>query len=130
MLDRTLQNSNCLHGQFTPYAVRGLVNYFRDELDTQIDHKRDPAKVAPGLIRYVLTDPEAPELAEAAELCPTKAIVPRAQPADDDDEPAARPSGWRIDDSACIRCDVCRELAPDAVRVEDRFLALLTPVDA
>ena len=130
VLDRTLQNSNCLHGQFTPYAVRGLVNYFRDELDTQIDQKRDPAKVAPGLIRYVLTDPEAPELAEAAELCPTKAIVPRAQPADDDDEPAARPSGWRIDDSACIRCDVCRELAPDAVRVEDRFLALLTPVDA
>ena len=130
VLDRTLQNSNCLHGQFTPYAVRGLVNYFRDELDTQIDEKRDPARVAPGLIRYVLTDPEAPELAAAAELCPTKAILPRAQPADDDDEPAAQPSGWRIDDSACIRCDVCRELAPDAVRVEDRFLALLIPVDA
>ena len=44
-IDKTLQNANCLHGQFTPYAVRGLVNYFRDELDTHIDEKRDPARV-------------------------------------------------------------------------------------
>ena len=120
-IDRTLQNSNCLHGQFTPYAVRGLVNYFRDELDIHIDHKRDPAKAAPGLIRYLITDPDAPALAEAAELCPTQAIVPQQ---DEDGES----SGWRIDDAKCIRCDVCRELAPDAVRVEDRFAAMLTPV--
>ena len=125
-LDRTLQNANCLHGQFTPYAVRGLVNYFRDELDTQIDEKRDPAQVAPGLIRYILSDPAAPELAEAAELCPTDAIQPRpAQTEDGDAED--QPDGWRIDDAKCIRCDVCREVAPDAVRIEDRFLALLEP---
>ncbi len=128
-LDRTLQNANCLHGQFTPYAVRGLVNYFREELDTQIDQKRDPAQVAPGLIRYVLTDPAAAELAEAAELCPTQAILPReAESEDAEGEADAPPTGWRIDDPKCIRCDVCRELAPNAVRVEDRFLALLEPV--
>lgn len=137
-LDRTLQNANCLHGQFTPYAVRGLVNYFRDELDTQIDEKRDPAQVAPGLIRYILSDPTAPELAEAAELCPTDAIRPRPAPTADGEEAAApdagpggeaatAPNGWRIDDPRCIRCDVCREVAPDAVRIEDRFLALLEP---
>ena len=133
-LDRTLQNANCLHGQFTPYAVRGLVNYFRDELDTQIDQKRDPAQVAPGLIRYVLTNPDAAELEQAAELCPTQAILPRETESDDvedaaDAEGAAeQPAGWRIDDAKCIRCDVCRELAPDTVRIEDRFLALLEPV--
>lgn len=121
-LDRTLQNANCLHGQFTPYAVRGLVNYFRDELDTHIDHKRDPAQVAPGLIRYILTDPEAPELDEAAELCPTDAIVAREAAEGEESQ-----GGWRIDDAKCIRCDVCREVAPEAVRVEDRFLALLEP---
>lgn len=134
-LDRTLQNANCLHGQFTPYAVRGLVNYFRGELDTQIDQKRDPAQVAPGLIRYVLTNPAAAELEQAAELCPTQAILPR-QPESDDAEDAAdaegaadpQSAGWRIDDAKCIRCDVCRELAPDAVRIEDRFLTLLEPV--
>ena len=123
VLDRTLQNANCLHGQFTPYAVRGLVNYFRDELDTQIDEKRDPARVAPGLIRYIISDPEAPELDEAAELCPTDAIVARGS--EDEDE---QPAGWRIDDPKCIRCDVCREVAPQAVRVEDRFVALLESV--
>ena len=120
-LDRTLQNSNCLHGQFTPYAVRGLVNYFRDELDTHIDDKRDPAKAAPGLIRYIITDPTEPALAEAADLCPTQAILER------DDEAGESP-GWRIDDAKCIRCDVCREFAPDVVRVEDRFVAMLTSV--
>ena len=120
-LDRTLQNANCLHGQFTPYAVRGLVNYFRDELDTHIDDKRDPAKAAPGLIRYIITDPTEPALAEAAELCPTQAILEQ-----DDEE--GESSGWRIDDAKCIRCDVCREVAPNAVRVEDRFVAMLTPV--
>ena len=125
-LDRTLQNANCLHGQFTPYAVRGLVNYFRDELDTQIDEKRDPAQVAPGLIRYILSDPAAPELAEAAELCPTDAIQPRTAQAEDGDG-GDQPDGWRIDDARCIRCDVCREVAPGAVRIEDRFLALLEP---
>ena len=130
-LDRTLQNANCLHGQFTPYAVRGLVNYFREELDTQIDQKRDPAQVAPGLIRYVLTDPAAAELAEAAELCPTSAILSREAESDDaESEADAPPPGWRIDDPKCIRCDVCREIAPNAVRVEDRFLALLEPVPA
>lgn len=128
-LDRTLQNANCLHGQFTPYAVRGLVNYFRGELDTQIDQKRDPAQVAPGLIRYVLTNPAAAELEQAAELCPTQAILPRETESDDtEDAVAPPPPGWRIDDAKCIRCDVCRELAPDAVRIEDRFLALLEPV--
>ena len=128
-LDRTLQNANCLHGQFTPYAVRGLVNYFRDELDTQIDQKRDPAQVAPGLIRYVLTNPAAAELEQAAELCPTQAILPRETEPDDAEGAAdPRPTGWRIDDAKCIRCDVCRELAPHAVRIEDRFLTLLEPV--
>ena len=127
-LDRTLQNANCLHGQFTPFAVRGLVNYFRDELDTHIDAKRDPAQVAPGLIRYVLTDSSAPELSEAAELCPAQCILPRESEDDDAEEAADEPTRWRIDDAKCIRCDVCREVAPDAVRVEDRFAALLQPV--
>ncbi len=122
-IDRTLQNANCLHGQFTPYAVRGLVNYFRPELDVHLDARRDPAQAAPGLIRYLPTDPHAPELAEARPFCPTGAIVERAQ-SEDADEPA----GLTIDDARCIRCDVCREIAPNAVRVEDRYLATLSVI--
>jgi len=130
-IDKTLQNANCLHGQFTPYAVRGLVNYFRDELDLHIEAKRDPAQAAPGLIRYLVTDPRSDALREAQGFCPTAAITER--PRDEHEEPdgdeaAAGPPDLAIDDARCIRCDVCREIAPEAVRVEDRFLELLSVV--
>ena len=131
LIDQTLQNANCLHGQFTPYAVRGLVNYFRDELDTHIAEKRDPARVAPGLTRYLIADPSDPRLDEAAALCPTACIQRAPVEADDDDDEQAdsqSPGEWRIDQPACIHCDVCREIAPEAIRVEDRFLATLSVV--
>ena len=134
VIDKTLQNANCLHGQFTPYAVRGLVNYFRDELDVHIESKRDPAQVAPGLIRYLVTDPQSEALREAQTYCPTAAIVERPATEDAEEgadaESAAPPAlpDLIIDDARCIRCDVCRELAPDAVRVEDRVIELLSVV--
>ncbi len=136
-IDRTLQNANCLHGQFTPYAVRGLIHYFRDELDEHIEARRDPTRSAPGLIRYLVVDPQSAALREARDFCPTGAIVERdADDASGEAEPdaathAAEEGGaadLRIDDARCIRCDVCREVAPDAVRVEDRFLELLSVV--
>lgn len=135
-IDKTLQNANCLHGQFTPYAVRGLVNYFRDELDTHIEEKRDPAQVAPGLTRYLISDPADPRLDEAAALCPTACIerapVEASDEAEDegdaDPEQAETGGDWRIDQRRCIHCDVCREIAPEAIRVEDRFLTLLSVV--
>ncbi|MCY3569151.1 MAG: hypothetical protein OXH38_11020, partial [Chloroflexi bacterium] len=122
-----------------PYAVRGLVNYFRDELDTHIEAKRDPAQAAPGLIRYLVTDPQSAALREAQGFCPTAAIVerPREDHASEADEAGeageadtaeAGAPDLTIDDARCIRCDVCREIAPDAVRVEDRFLELLSVV--
>ena len=134
-IDKTLQNANCLHGQFTPYAVRGLVNYFRDELDTHIEAKRDPARVAPGLTRYLIADPSDPRLEEAAALCPTACIERAPVEADDDEadagdgaEPGEALGDWQIDQPRCIHCDVCREVAPEAIRVEDRFLTTLSVV--
>ena len=140
-IDRTLQNSNCLHGQFTPYAVRGLINFFREELDIHIDQRRDPAQVAPELIRYRISEPADPALEEAAAICPTAAILREQPPAaevDDErpdeespgEESAPLVPGWRIDDAACIRCDACRELAPNAVVVQDRVVAVLQPTAA
>ena len=127
-IDRTLQNANCLHGQFTPYAVRGLVNYFRAELDTHIREKRDPAQVAPGLTRYLITDPSDPRLEQAAELCPAACIERAPVPAEDEDEAEPAQGDWRIDEARCIHCDVCRELAPQSVQVVDRYLAPLSAV--
>ena len=132
-LDKTLQNANCLHGQFTPYAVRGLANYFQDEIQIHLTEQRDPRQFSPQLVKYIITDPADAALAEAADLCPTQAIIqkPAPQPAEADAEPAesGAPPAWTIDDPKCIRCDVCKEIAPDAIRVVDRYIPVLT-VDA
>ena len=110
VIDRALQNANCLHGQFTPYAIRSALRHFRDEVEQHVRDRRCLAQACRGLIRYRVTDPAAPALAEAARLCPTGAVVPS-------------PDGHVIDDAACVQCGLCRELAPEAVVVEDRFPA-------
>ena len=108
-LDRTLQNANCLHGQFTPYAVRSLLRYFQDEITAHVRDRRCPARACRGLIRHRVLLPLDPALAEAAGLCPTDAILPDGA------------GGYRLDDALCIQCGLCREQAPQAVALEDRF---------
>ena len=130
-LDKTLQNANCLHGQFTPYAVRGLANYFQEEVQTYINDRRDPHQFSPALTKYLITDPTAPELEEAADLCPTQAIIEKPAPPEENDAEAEspapdKPKAWTIDDPKCIRCDVCKEIAPQAVQVVDRYIPVLT----
>ncbi len=112
LVDRALQNANCLHGQFTPYAVRTALRHFPAEVEEHLLTRRCRARACRGLIRHRVSQPEAAELAEAAELCPTDAIQP---------DPAG---GLRIDEPACIQCGLCAELAPHAVAVEDRFVGL------
>ena len=87
-----------------------------------IEEKRDPARVAPGLTRYLITDQSDPALEAAAALCPSGCIERAPVEAEHDErdgEDAAEALGdWRIDQPRCIHCDVCRELAPGAIRVE------------
>jgi NADH:ubiquinone oxidoreductase subunit F (NADH-binding) len=108
VIDRALQNANCLHGQFTPYAIRAALRHFREEVEEHVRERRCRAHACRGLIRHVVTDPSAPALAEAAALCPSDAFL-----------------GWdgarTIDEAACIQCGLCAELAPGAVAVQDRF---------
>ncbi len=107
-LIQALRWSNCLHGQFAPTSVKLALIYFHDEFEILINEQRDPTRSLPGLIRYVIMDPTASELEIASDLCPTDAIV----------ENNGR---WKIIDDACIKCDACREVAPRAVEVRDRF---------
>jgi ferredoxin len=118
ILDRSLQNANCLHGQFTPYAVRSVIRHFGDEIMEHIRSRRCRAGVCRGLIRHRISDPQAAELEEAAELCPTSAIVESTIVAQDAVDQA---KGRTIDVAACIQCGLCLEVAPDAVVVEPRF---------
>ncbi|GBD22591.1 NADP-reducing hydrogenase subunit HndC [bacterium HR29] len=107
-LTRTLVWSNCLHGQFALTTVKLALRYFRDEFETVIREKRDPAGVLSGLIRYEIANQADPLLPEAADICPTDAIVETHE-------------GWTIVDELCVRCGACREVAPGAVRVVERF---------
>ena len=105
ILGEMLQWSNCVHGSAAPTIMLKSVEYFREEIDEHILNRRCPARVCRELIRYEI-EGESPRLPEAAAICPTEAIVQEGD-------------GWRIDQGRCIKCDACRELAPEAVRVVD-----------
>ena len=103
ILGEALQWSNCVHGSAAPTIMLKSADYFREEIDEHIVNKRCPAGVCRDLIRYEI-EGTSERLPEAAAICPTEAI---AQDGD----------SWQIDQSRCIKCDACREVAPDAVRV-------------
>ncbi|HML98961.1 MAG TPA: NADH-ubiquinone oxidoreductase-F iron-sulfur binding region domain-containing protein [Tepidiformaceae bacterium] len=106
----TLVWSNCLHGQFAMTSVKTSLKTFRDEYIEHIEQKRCRAGVCRGLVDYRVRSASDPSLHEAAELCPTGAIVSEG-------------AGYAIDDAACIRCGACKEVAPTAIEVADRFAA-------
>jgi NADH:ubiquinone oxidoreductase subunit F (NADH-binding) len=106
-LDASMQYSNCFHGTLSPTIMRNTLKWFREEYDAHALEHRCPAQVCAGLIRYRVAN-QSPAVAEAAEICPTQAIV------QDNGQ-------WRIDDAKCIRCNACKEHAPSDVVIEDKF---------
>jgi NADH-quinone oxidoreductase subunit F len=112
--------SNCLFGGLSPVIMNNTITHFREEFDAHAIGHRCPAKVCPGLIQYRVTA-QTPAVAEAAEICPTGAIV-------------QRDGAWVIDDAKCIRCNACKEVAPEAIAVEDKYrdaipLRLIVPAE-
>jgi NADH-quinone oxidoreductase subunit F len=117
ILGDMLQWSNCVHGSAAPTIMLKSAEYFREEIDEHINSRRCPAKVCPDLIRYEITA-KSDKLPEAAEICPVGAIVR------DEDAKRGATDGWYINER-CIRCDACREIAPDAIEVLDADLPQL-----
>jgi NADH-quinone oxidoreductase subunit F len=105
ILGDALQWSNCVHGSASPTIMLKSAEYFRDEIDEHIVHGRCPARVCRDLIRYEVTG-QSDKLPEALEICPTEAIVEEG-------------GKYKIIDERCIRCDACREIAPNAIEVVD-----------
>ncbi len=79
-----------------------------DELEEHIFDRRCRAQACKDMIEYTITAPADPNLPKAADYCPTGAIVPAE-------------GGYTIEQSLCVQCNVCREIAPDAVALGDRF---------
>ena len=118
----SMQYSNCFHGTLSPVIISNTLTHFQDEYDAHVSRAPLPGE---GLRR---ADPlprrptRRAAVAEAADICPTEAIV-----AD-----AAAPGA--IDDEKCVRCNACRDVAPGDIAIEDRFkdvipLRTLVPAD-
>jgi NADH-quinone oxidoreductase subunit F len=110
MVVSVLPWSNCFHGQGAPAAVSGLMRHFAAELETHIRERRCPAQVCRGLITYEVVPECDTNVAEGAAICPTNAIK-------------QRDGHYFIDQSLCIKCNACKELNPEAIRVVDAFVS-------
>jgi NADH:ubiquinone oxidoreductase subunit F (NADH-binding) len=106
-LAASFQYSNCFHGTLSPTIMNNTMQHFRAEYDAHALEHRCPAKVCEALIRYIVVN-STEAVAIAAPICPVGAIV----------QDGGR---WSIDDTKCIRCDACRELAPADIAIEDRY---------
>ncbi|MBI1886736.1 MAG: SLBB domain-containing protein [Chloroflexi bacterium] len=109
LLADTMRYANCVHGQAAPTVVMATLSFFRDELMEHIEEKRCRAKVCRGLVRYEVAS-QTDALPAATDICPTAAIV-------------RDNGGYRVEQSLCIRCNACKELAPEAIEVVDAFPA-------
>ena len=119
-LAASMQFSNCFHGTLSPVIMNNTMQHFRAEYDAHAKEHRCPAKVCSGLIQYRVAN-QTPAVADAVPVCPTGAII-------------ERDGKWLIDDAACIRCNACKEIAPDDIAVEDKYrdvipLRTLVPAD-
>jgi hypothetical protein len=106
-LGDTMVYSNCLHGGLSPVIMRHTLTHFLDEYNAHAFEHRCPSKVCQELIRYRVTS-QSPSVAAAADICPTDAI-------------AQDGGAWAINDAKCIRCNACKEVAPDDIVIEDRY---------
>ncbi len=106
MLGETMRYANCAHGQAAPTSIMSMLRFFEAEVMEHVRRKRCPAKACRELVRYEVVH-QSELLEEAQTVCPTSAIV--------------RNGVYRIDQSKCIKCDACREVAPYAVAVVDEI---------
>ncbi len=116
ILAQTLQYSNCVHGSASPTIMSRSAEFFREELDEHINNRRCPAQVCRDLIRYEITG-ASDALAEAAAICPVEAFVQEEE-------------AWSIDQARCIKCNACKDVAPDDVQIVDIAAGVVVPAAA
>ncbi|MEX2372973.1 MAG: NADH-ubiquinone oxidoreductase-F iron-sulfur binding region domain-containing protein, partial [Dehalococcoidia bacterium] len=97
LIDRTIQFSNCAHGQLSPKIMRNVLQHFREDYEAAL-RGEDASLSVPGLIQVVVANQRDPQLPDAVAICPTFAIQ---------GEEGRR----RVVDEACIRCGACLEVA-------------------
>ncbi|MBN2384747.1 NADH-quinone oxidoreductase subunit NuoF [bacterium] len=92
--DAIVKGSLCALGKSGPNPVLSTLQYFRDEWVEHIEHKRCPAGVCKGLIKYVIND-KCNGCTLCAMICPTKAIS------------GEKKEKHVIDQELCTKCGAC-----------------------
>lgn len=118
LIDDMLQQSNCVHGQFSPKPMRNLLQHFREDYEELALQRRDPTLTLPGMTKFRVANPRDSKVEDAVAICPVNAFQGSA---------GAR----SINDDACIGCGACTEVAPGAIVREPKQLeAAPMPVSA
>ena len=87
--------------------------YFRDEYEEHIIHKRCPAKVCRALLQYRILSNVCTMCGRCAKVCPEKAITGKQRTKQEKGKP------FKIDSKKCIKCGMCFEACKfEAVEVE------------
>ena len=106
MVGDALQYSNCVHGSASPTIMRNTLRFFGDEFDAHVA-AADTRLEGRGFVRYRVADQDDPRLESARLICPVDAI--RGSPR----------GGYTLDETTCVRCGACHDLAPRGIARDD-----------
>ncbi|MBI4497664.1 MAG: SLBB domain-containing protein, partial [Chloroflexi bacterium] len=105
-----MPNANCAHGQLTPSPINALLKFFMDDVLEHINERRCTGLACHTMVEYQIDPERSAPAAAAIPACPTGAIVQEGERV-------------RIVPERCIRCGICAQVAPEAVRVGSPHVA-------
>ncbi|MBF0328918.1 MAG: NADH-quinone oxidoreductase subunit NuoF [Nitrospirae bacterium] len=93
--DDVLDASLCGLGQSAPNPILSTIQYFRDEYETHIKHKKCPAKVCRDLVTYKVIEDACKGCGACLRACPAKAIT------------GEKKKPHLLNQALCIKCGSC-----------------------
>ncbi|MGF7184267.1 NADH:ubiquinone oxidoreductase subunit F (NADH-binding)/(2Fe-2S) ferredoxin/NAD-dependent dihydropyrimidine dehydrogenase PreA subunit [Desulfitispora alkaliphila] len=97
-LAKTIKSTSlCGLGQTAPNPVLSTLNYFYDEYEAHIEHKRCPAGVCPELLSFSIVEDNCKGCTVCKKACPVEAISGEVK------------KPHTIDPVTCIKCGACVE---------------------
>ncbi|MGO9378039.1 MAG: NADH-quinone oxidoreductase subunit NuoF [Dissulfurispiraceae bacterium] len=95
-LSRDIKSASlCGLGQTAPNPVLSTLNYFRDEYEAHIRHKKCPARVCKDLLTYSILEEVCTGCGACKRACPSAAIA------------GEKKKAHKLDTSLCVRCGAC-----------------------
>ncbi len=99
-MEEYLQDSNCVHGQFSATALASATRHFKEEWDAHIRDGYCEGRQCEGLIQYAINPDRLTDPDRLIAACPAGAIVHEG-------------AGAQILQDKCVKCGACAEVATD-----------------